>query len=163
MMGESRNSENVTAPSGTESGAGAPEAVARLLDEHFPEVREHIGEVEILKADGGQARVRLAFDSRFKRPGGTISGPTMFTLADLTSYVAILGVLGADGVDAVTTTMTINFLARPEPADLICHVDILRQGRRQIVCEARIFGALDDKLVAQASCIYAPPVGRTPN
>ena len=90
-------------------------------------------------------------------PGGTISGPTMFTLADLTSYVAILGVLGETGIDSVTTTLTINFLARPEPADLVCRVDILRQGRRQIVCEARIFGAEDEKLVAQASCIYAPP------
>ena len=81
----------------------------------------------------------------------------MFTLADLTSYVAILGVLGEAGVDSVTTTLTINFLARPEPANLICRVDILRQGRRQIVCEARIYGAKEGKLVAQASCIYAPP------
>ena len=157
MTPENGNSENVTAPHGMGPQAGSPAAVARLLDTHFPEVREHIGEIEILQADSCHAEVRLKFDPRFKRPGGTISGPTMFTLADLTSYVAILGVLGEAGVDSVTTTLTINFLARPEPADLVCRVDILRQGRRQIVCEARIFGAEDEKLVAQASCIYAPP------
>ncbi len=150
MMRKTTNSE-------TAAQIGSPERVQALLDAHFPEVRDHIGEVRILKAADGEAVVRLAFDPRFKRPGGTISGPTMFMLADLASYVAILGVLGEAAIDAVTTTLTINFLARPAPGDLVAHVDILRQGRRQVVCEARVFGADDDKLVAQASCIYALP------
>ena len=157
MPPENGNSEHITAPRAKGAQAGSSAAVVRLLDTHFPEVREQIGDIEILQAGRGHAEVRLKFDTRFKRPGGTISGPTMFTLADLTSYVAILGVLGEAGVDSVTTTLTINFLARPEPANLICRVDILRQGRRQIVCEARIYGAKEGKLVAQASCIYAPP------
>jgi uncharacterized protein (TIGR00369 family) len=160
-MNNNVNRPNTAGPDEKGAQAGSPETVARLLDAHFPEVRDHIGDITIVRADGGHAEVRLAFDQRFKRPGGTISGPTMFTLADLTSYVAILGVLGEAGIDAVTTTLTINFLARPEPADLICRVDLLRQGRRQIVCEARIFGTDDDKLVAQASCIYALPTPRS--
>ncbi len=160
MMSENANSAKAANRHEPGGWTGSPETVARLLDVHFPEVRDHIGEITILRADGGHADVRLAFDQRFKRPGGTISGPTMFTLADLTSYVAILGLLGEAGIDAVTTTLTINFLARPEPADLVCRVSVLRQGRRQMVCEARVYGADDDKLVAQASCIYALPSTR---
>lgn len=161
MMSKNANHQNLQSQAGTGPNAGSPEAVARLLATHFPEVRDHIGEIDILKAGGGHAEVRLTFDPRFKRPGGTISGPTLFTLADLTSYVAILGVMGEAGVDAVTTTLTINFLARPEPADLICRADILRRGRRQIVCEARLYGANDNRLLAQASCIYVPPMTST--
>ena len=81
----------------------------------------------------------------------------MFKLADLACYVAILGVMGEEAIDAVTTTMTINFLARPLPEDLVAHVEILRRGRRQVVCEARIVSGAEAKLVAQASCIYALP------
>jgi acyl-coenzyme A thioesterase PaaI-like protein len=48
-------------------------------------------------------------------------------------------------------------LSRPRPEDLICEVEVLRRGRRQVVCDARIFSANDRALVAQASCIYALP------
>jgi uncharacterized protein (TIGR00369 family) len=141
----------------TRSSGLGPAAVGRLLAAHFPEVRVDIGDVEIRHCGDGRADVRLAYEARFGRPGGTISGPTMFKLADLACYVAILGVLGEAGIDAVTTTMTINFLARPLPEDLVCQVEILRKGRRQVACEARIFSGAAEKLVAQASCIYALP------
>ena len=42
------------------------------------------------------------------RPGNTVSGPTMMTLADFALYVAILGEIGIVGL-AVTTNMNINF------------------------------------------------------
>ena len=46
------------------------------------------------------------------RPGGTVSGPTMMTLADLALYIAILGEIGLVGL-AVTTNLNINFLRKP--------------------------------------------------
>ena len=57
----------------------------------------------------------------------------MFKLADFGVYVAILGRLGEAGLQAVTTSMTINFLSRPQPADLIAHIQLLKLGRRLAV------------------------------
>jgi uncharacterized protein (TIGR00369 family) len=102
--------------------------------------------------------VQLPFESRFTRPVGTISGPTMFSLADMTCYIAILSDMGDAGVDSVATTLTINFLARPELTDLFCECEVLRRGRRQDVCDLRIYSGNGRKLVAQASCTYAAPM-----
>lgn len=142
-----------------------PLAVQTLLDGHFPTAKDDVGEIDIVSCGDGAAVVRLPYQDRFARPGGTVSGPTMFKLADIACYVALLDELGAAGIDAVTVTMTINFLARPAPGDLTCRVSTLRRGRRQAVYDVRIFGAsngqmdgLDDAtLVAHASCIYALP------
>ena len=46
----------------------------------------------------------------------------MFTLADFGVYVAIIAALGEAGIDAVTTNLNINFLAKPEPRDLVASV-----------------------------------------
>lgn len=139
-----------------------PGEVHDLIDRHFPDAHGQLGPFEIVSCGNGEAVVRLVFEARFARPGGTISGPTMFQLADMTSYVAILAVLGEVAIDAVTTTLTINFLARPGPEDLVCDVTTLRRGRRQVVCDARIYSAGARTLVAQASCIYALPMPKSP-
>ena len=49
------------------------------------------------------------------RPGGTVSGPAMFTLADVGLYVAILAHIGPIAL-AVTTNLNINFLRKPPQA-----------------------------------------------
>ncbi len=131
--------------------------VLALIEKHFPTARSQVGPIDIVACGGGHAVVRLRYEPRFARPGGTISGPTMFQLADMTSYVAILSDLGEAAIDAVTTTLTINFLARPSPDDLLGEVSVLRQGRRQVVCDARIYSGSARTMVAQASCIYALP------
>jgi len=81
----------------------------------------------------------------------------MFTLADFSVYVAIIATLGEAGIDAVTTNLNINFLAKPEPRDLIASVRLLRLGRRLAVGEAQLYsdGAADP--VAHAIATYALP------
>jgi len=141
------------------SGASlSPDEISELIEAQLPEARRDLGEFRILDCGGGQAKVQLPFEPRFTRPGGTISGPTMFTLADMTCYIAILSDTGVAGIDSVTTTLTINFLARPELTDLFCDCEVLRQGRRQAVCDLRIYSGNTRKLVAQASCTYAMPM-----
>src|SRR4029450_8373323 len=83
------------------------------------------------------ARVRLKTQARNMRPGGTVSGPAMFTLADFAVYVAIIGNVGEPGIEAVTTNMNINFLAKPEPRDITAHVRLLRLGPRLGVARLR--------------------------
>ncbi len=49
------------------------------------------------------------------RPGGTVSGPSLFALADVAAYAAILAHIGPVAL-AVTTNLNINFLRSPPPA-----------------------------------------------
>jgi uncharacterized protein (TIGR00369 family) len=130
--------------------------VEALINSHFPQI--HVGGRAMLIEEAGarRARVRLKKQDRHLRPGGTVSGPTMFTLADFSVYVAIIATLGEAGIDAVTTNLNINFLAKPEPRDLIARVRLLRVGRRLAVGEAEL--SLDGgDLVAHAMATYALP------
>ena len=72
------------------------------------------------------------------RPGGTISGPSMFALCDLALYVAILHEIGRVKL-AVTTNVSINFLRRPEPADLIGRARLMKLGKRLAVGEVALY------------------------
>jgi uncharacterized protein (TIGR00369 family) len=126
--------------------------VEALINSHFPQI--HVGGRAMLIEEAGvrRARVRLRKQARHLRPGGTVSGPTMFTLADFSVYVAIIATLGEAG----TTNLNINFLAKPEPRDLIARVRLLRVGRRLAVGEAEL--SLDGgDLVAHAMATYALP------
>jgi uncharacterized protein (TIGR00369 family) len=131
--------------------------VEALINSHFPQI--HVGGRAMLIEEAGarRARVRLKKQDRHLRPGGTVSGPTMFMLADFSVYVAIIATLGEAGIEAVTTNLNINFLAKPEPRDLIACVRVLRLGRRLAVGEAQLFsdGAADP--VAHAVATYALP------
>jgi acyl-coenzyme A thioesterase PaaI-like protein len=82
----------------------------------------------------------------------------MFTLADFAVYVAIIAALGEVGLDAVTTNLNINFLAKPEPRDLVAHVRLIRLGRRLGVGEAQIFSDGMADMVVHAVATYALPL-----
>src|SRR5476649_292549 len=91
--------------------------VSAYLDQEFPQIS--IGRNFSIEAVGPlSARVRLHYRADHLRPGGTISGPTLFALADVALYVAILAQLGRVKL-AVTTNLNINFLRKPGPRDLI--------------------------------------------
>lgn len=128
-----------------------------FLDEVFPQVR---GEMVIEAVGPMTARLRMPIAERHLRPGGTVSGPSMFTLADCAFYVATLAMIGREAL-TVTTSLTINFLAKPPAADLVCEARILRLGRVLSVGEATVFSAgRDDGPVAHAAVTYAIPPRR---
>jgi len=102
------------------------------------------------------ARIRLRFDDKHLRPGGTISGPTMFALADVALYVAVLGRIGRVAL-AVTTNLNINFLRKPPAADLVGEARLLKLGKRLAVGEVSIVSAAEDELVAHAVGTYSIP------
>ena len=95
------------------------ERIEALIDARFPQIHSGGRSLVIEEVGDRSARVRLLHHERHIRPGGTVSGPAMFTLADFAVYVAIMATLGEVGLDAVTTNMNINFLAKPEPRDLV--------------------------------------------
>jgi uncharacterized protein (TIGR00369 family) len=131
--------------------------VTAFLDRDFPELQAGGVRTIIVETVGEMtARLRLIHHPRHLRPGGTISGPTMFTLADAGLYVAILAQIGPVGL-AVTINLNINFLRRPEPGDLIGEVRLLKLGKRLAVGEALIHSAASADLVAHATGTYSIP------
>ena len=86
------------------------------------------------------------------RPGNTISGPSMFTLADCAMYALILGVY-EEQVQAVTTNVSMNFFRRPSTDNLVAHARLLKKGKRLVVGDVLIKS--DGVDVAHASLTYA--------
>lgn len=104
----------------------------------------------------GHARARLPFDAVHIRPGGTVSGPAMMALADFAMYALVLGMIGPVKL-AVTTSLNINFLRRPGPADIVADARILKLGKRLAVGEVNLYSARHDDPVAHVTATYSIP------
>jgi uncharacterized protein (TIGR00369 family) len=154
-MHNRHNADNASFPPGVMS----IDEINRLIDEQFPQI--HVGgRVFVIGAVGHRAaRMHMIAHDKNLRPGNTLSGPSMFQLADLALYVAILATLGAGATQAVTTNLNINFLSRPSLADLIAEVDLVKVGRKLVIGEVEMYSADNDGMVAHAIATYAlPPV-----
>lgn len=134
----------------------SPEALNRFLEADFPQLHTDGRVFEVMAVGPGTITMRLEPNERHLRPGGTISGPTLFALADVGAWCAVLAHIGPVAL-AVTTNLNINFLRKPEPGPLSCTCRILKLGKRLAVVEASIFGADDADLVAQATATYSIP------
>ncbi len=125
------------------------------LVEIFPEAWTR-GDYSIEEIAPMSAIVRLAYHPDHLRPGGTISGPAMFALCDLALYVAILSEIGRVKL-AVTTSVSINFLRKPAPADLIGKAGLIKLGKRLAVGEVGLFSPGEADMVAHATGTYSIP------
>jgi uncharacterized protein (TIGR00369 family) len=129
--------------------------VSAFLADVFPQVA--IGRAFIIEeTHHGFARVRMTFGDHLLRPGATISGPSMFALADLAIYAAILASIGPVA-HAVTTNLTINFLRRPGQRDMIGEARLLKLGKRLAVGEIALFSDGETELAAHATATYSLP------
>jgi uncharacterized protein (TIGR00369 family) len=124
-----------------------------FLEEVFPQVN---GKIEILNLTESSSSIKLRVTESDLRPGGTVSGPSMFLLADVTFYIAVLAAIGKKPL-AVTTNCSINFMRKPNPNDLIADARILKKGRSLIVGDVLLRSSMNDLTVAQASFTYAIP------
>lgn len=129
--------------------------IAQFVAEQFPQA---IGLGTIEEIAGDTLRLRLPFQTAFLRPGGTLSGPTLMTLADTATYYLLLSKLGPVAL-AVTSSLTMHFLRKPAPVDAIATARLLKLGRRIAVCDVLIASAEDPSPVAHATVSYALPAG----
>jgi len=134
------------------------EELEQFLYSHFPDSAHRAFKVE--RVDDMFARVRLTFDKRHLRPGGTISGPSLMMLTDTTMYIALLGMIGPVAL-AVTTNLNINFLRKPEQADVIADCKLLKLGKRLAVGEVTMYSEGDPDAVAHATVTYSIPPDRS--
>jgi uncharacterized protein (TIGR00369 family) len=129
-------------------------ALQAFLAREFPQIE---GLKLTIEAVGDNyARVRMPVDGSQLRPGGTVSGPTMFALADVSVYIAILAMIGPVAL-AVTTNLAINFLRKPGLGDMLAEVRLLKLGQRLAVGEVHLFSEGSDEPVAQVTATYSIP------
>jgi uncharacterized protein (TIGR00369 family) len=132
-------------------------ALAEFLEREFPQVASDF-QIDALQPD--QIVVRLKVAPRHLRPGGTVSGPNMFALADVAIYLAILARLGPVAL-AVTTSAHVDFMRKPAAdTDLIATARLLKLGRNLAVGDVLICAEGSSEPVARASMTYAIPPKR---
>jgi uncharacterized protein (TIGR00369 family) len=129
-----------------------------FLAAEFPQVAEDF----VIEAVGpGTLCLRLKVAERHLRPGGTISGPAMFGLADVAFYLATLALIGPQAL-AVTTNCAIDFMRKPAPGDLRAEARVLKLGRSLSVGDVMIYAFGEAAPVARAGLTYAIPPRAVP-
>jgi uncharacterized protein (TIGR00369 family) len=102
-------------------------------------------------------RVRMHPSEKHLRPGGTVSGPSLFSLADCGVYLAILAMIGPEAL-TVTTNASIDFMRKPAAGmDLLADVTLLKVGRVLAVGDVLIRSDGSDDVVARATLTYSIP------
>ena len=129
------------------------EELIDFLEKEFPQVNKNF---EILKVSNKNFSMLMHISSEHLRPGATVSGPTMFLLADVTFYLATLSVIGPKSL-TVTTNCSINFLRKPNEKNLISEARILKLGKTLSVGDVLIYSEDIDEPVAHASLTYSIP------
>jgi uncharacterized protein (TIGR00369 family) len=129
---------------------------AAELNAFFAEAFPYGRAADIEHADGKSVRARFTPNDAQLRPGGTVSGPTMMGLADTVMYALVLSAIGKAPL-AVTTNLSINFLRKPEPKDLIAEGHMLKLGKVLAVGDIVIRSDGSDDVVAHAVVTYSIP------
>lgn len=128
-----------------------------FLQRAFAQVAD---EFEVEALEGDTITLRLRVGERHLRPGGTVSGPSMFSLADVTAYLLTLAKIGPRAL-AVTTNCAIDFMRKPaQGQDLLAEGRILKLGKSLSVSDVLVYSEGQARPVARASLTYAiPPEG----
>ena len=114
--------------------------------------------VEHLTEDGIVMRLKVA--EKHLRPGGTVSGPSIFGLADVSVYLAILSRIGPVAL-AVTTNGAVDFLRKPAAGvDLLAEARLLKLGRVLAVGDVLIRSEGMEAPVARSNMTYSIPPKR---
>ena len=130
--------------------------VNALLGEVFPQLNEQSDYYQATEIFRGGCVVRLNAEERHLRPGGTVSGPALFTLADIGGYVCVLSHAGPDAL-SVTTNLNINFVRKAGAGLIEGHCRILKLGKSLMVFDCDIVAGPDRHTVAHATGTYSIP------
>lgn len=126
------------------------------LEEVFPQVADDFAVDRLAEME---VDLRLKVEDRHLRPGGTVSGPSMFALADCAIYAIVLAMVGRKAL-AVTTSCSMDFMRKPEAGrDLIAKTRLLKLGRVLAVGDVLIFSEGKEEPVARAGMTYSLPPG----
>ena len=123
----------------------------------FPQMAERF---RVMRAAPREISVVMAVGEGDLRPGGTLSGPSIFALADVTIYLALLAMIGPKAL-AVTTNCSIDFMRKPAAGHALrAEGRILKLGRMLAVGDVLIHSQARPEPVARASLTYSIPPER---
>ena len=125
----------------------------KFLEKEFPQVSNNF---KILNTKPNYLSMLMHISDEHLRPGGTVSGPTMFLLADVSFYLATLSIIGPKSL-TVTTNCSINFLRKPNISNLISESRVLKIGKTLSVGDVLIYSKGIKEPVAHASLTYSIP------
>ena len=132
--------------------------LSSYLDEVFPQV---VNRYRIVDLKQGYARVIQNITQENLRPGGTVSGPTIFSLVDIGMYILLLAHIGKEPL-AVTSNCSIDFLKKPtKNEELVADCNLLKLGKTLVVGEVLVKSSLKEDLLARSSITYCRPKAQT--
>ncbi|WP_374654532.1 PaaI family thioesterase [Phenylobacterium sp.] len=131
------------------------DGVNSLLRRAFPEGSDVLFPV-VTTVEPGRVVVVRQYHPAMLRPGELVSGPTLMGLADTAAYALVLSHVG-EQLMAVTSSLVMNFLRGAKPGDIHAEAQMLRLGRRNAVCDVRLWTESPERLAAQATVTYAIP------
>lgn len=115
------------------------------------------GDFAVERADVAGLCLRLRVQDKHLRPGGTVSGPAMFALADVAMFLALLARIGPVAL-AVTTNCSMDFMRKPAAGrDVLAEARILKLGRSLAVGDVMLTSDGQAEPVARAGLTYAIP------
>ena len=125
--------------------------ISKKLKDIFPQVAD---KYEIISLKSNYSEVKLLSNDKNLRPGNTISGPSMFELADLSFYIAVMASTDL-GDKSVTTNVSINFIKKPLLSNLLGISQIKKMGKRLVVGDVEILSEDKKQIYAQAFFTYS--------
>lgn len=135
------------------------DTVNTFLKQVYPQLNDDFADYMATDVFAGGCTVRLNATDRHLRPGGTVSGPSLFTLADIGGYVCVLTHAGPEAL-SVTTNLNINFMRKAEAGPIDGHCRILKLGRSLMVFDIDMVAGPEGLTVAHATGTYSIPPKR---
>jgi len=138
------------------SGRMNKAALNAFMAREFPQMSAAYRIEDVMPAG---IRMTLHAGVHHLRPGGTVSGPALFALADVVVYLAILAMIGPEAL-AVTTSCSMDFMRKPGPGVVTAEARILKLGRVLAVGDVLIWSKRREAPVARATLTYSIPPKR---
>ncbi len=133
--------------------------VNALMAKVYPQLNVDGRAYETIDVFPGGCTVRLHATERHLRPGDTVSGPVLFTLADIGGYACVLSHAGPNAL-SVTTNLSINYMRKAGPGPIDGECRILKLGRSLMVFDIDIVAGPERETVAHAVGTYSIPPKR---
>jgi uncharacterized protein (TIGR00369 family) len=129
-----------------------PEAINEFFAREFPAA--YASGHRCIESGPGFVVSRWRYDPATLRPGGLISGPTQFALADTALWFLTFTILGLAPM-AVTSELYIAFVRPAVGGDLIARAELLRAGKTAIKGTVRLWvDGAPDKPVSHVTGSY---------
>lgn len=133
--------------------------VNELLKTVYPQLNSEMMAYEAVDVFPSGCVVRLNATEKHLRPGDTVSGPALFTLADIGGYVCVLSHAGPDAL-SVTTNLNINFMRKAGAGPIDGRCRILKLGRSLMVFDIEMVAGDERLTIAHATGTYSIPPKR---